>query len=235
MLLSVVLFTMSQLSWFVNILKIIEISSRNLESKNREKILNTVDPKSSKFSQFFTKNPPPPSPPYLVVSENNGRFFFSETKKISTDSILSKNFFKCTDTAISIMKRQFAIFAIWQKKNMEATIKLKNFNFESSFDLSCCRSWDSFWITNTNDYTTGFELPTLYSLHLPNPLGSKAICTLNVRSFQLKLFCSHWNLAIAILLQSCISLKLVYAKCKILTSGKKNIPVYQSTKGSLSF
>ena len=133
------------------------------------------------------------------------------------------------------MKRQFAIFAIWQKKNMEATIKLKNFNFESSFDLSCCRSWDSFWITNTNDYTTGFELPTLYSLHLPNPLGSKAICTLNVRSFQLKLFCSHWNLTIAMLLQSCISLKLVYAKCKILTSGKKNIPVYQSTKGSLSF
>ena len=162
--------------------------------------------------------------------------FSSQTQKKSPDSILSKNFFKRTDTAISIMKKQFAIFATWQKKNMEATIKLKNFNFESSFDLSCCRSWDSFWITNTNDYTRGFELPTLlYSLHLPNPLGSKAICTLNVRSFQLKLFCSHWNLTIAILLQSCISLKLVYAKCKILTSGKKNIPVYQSTKGSLSF
>ena len=89
--------------------------------------------------------------------------------------------------------------------------------------------------TQMNWVWTGFELPTLYSLHLPNPLGSKAICTLNVRSFQLKLFCSHWNLTIAILLQSCISLKLVYAKCKILTSGKKNIPVYQSTKGSLSF
>lgn len=135
---------MSQLRWFVNILKITQIFSRKPESKNREKILNTVDPKNSIFSQFF----------------NFSSLYFSQKqkKKIHWLNSIQKLFQTYRQNNFN-NERTICNICNIQKKNA-SIIKLGYFQFESSFNLPWCHSRELFLITNSNDYMRGFELPT---------------------------------------------------------------------------